>query len=180
MYLERRIEDGTLVAVIVRSHTKDRLARTCFRGRNVRRSGNFFRWESAEELFRERYVWIYFTKEVAKVYAQKDLGTHSFEFNMGENVGWDGTSRLERFTSSELEEFKPNRRSRAFRVKRSETKQKAPMTTFVTFVYELKDENGKAVAIVHSIYPGVDVGDLDGDVTVREGRVFFDFDHPGA
>ncbi len=179
MYLERELENGTTVAVVVRQRTKERLAKTCFRGRGVRKSGNFLRWQSVEELFSEWPVWKYFTKAVAKIYALRDFGIHSYEFNLGEKLGWESTSRLEAFAPSSLEDFKPNRRSCGLRVKLNATHIMAPMTTFLTFVYELKEENGQAVAIVHSIYPGVDIGDLDGDVTTREGRVFFDFDHPG-
>jgi len=33
--------------------------------------------------------------------------------------------------------------------------------------------------VIKSIYPGNDIGDLEGNITKREGVVFFDSNHPG-
>ena len=50
----------------------------------------------------------------------------------------------------------------------------------VTLVLEFKSEYDSPVAVIHSLYPGHDVGDLEGDMTVREDRVWFNWNHPGA
>jgi hypothetical protein len=46
-------------------------------------------------------------------------------------------------------------------------------------VYELKREDGDLVAIIHSIYPGKDIGPLSGDLTASQNIVMFDWKHPG-
>jgi hypothetical protein len=59
---------------------------------------------------------------------------------------------------------------------------KAPLTNKLTVVFEfqLATEDRPHLMIVHSLYPGEDIGELSGDITENEGRVFFDWDHPGA
>ena len=95
------------------------------------------------------------------------------------SVGWESTSALSDYKEDDLERFTINRRSKGLRVKMCRTDLLAPKTCELTIVYELKIEDDKLVAIIHSIYPGQDIGELRGNVTVREKRVFFDWNHPG-
>jgi hypothetical protein len=96
-------------------------------------------------------------------------------------VGWDSTAPRAHFRSTDLEPFSPNRWSAAMRVRPDRMRLLAPRTSLVTVAYELRCtmEDGFIVQI-WTVYPGVDIGALQGNVTIRENRVFFDWNHPGA
>lgn len=179
MYLEKN-HNSLNFKIIVRNETERRLAGTCFRGTPCRCAGNFFYWRSAFELFSDPDFLSTFLDEVGELYALREFGTSSFTVNMGNSVGWASTGDLSKFNTDDLEVFNPNRRSVALKLKTSCINIKAPMTSLVTCVFELRDELSAPVVIVHSIYPGQDIGELKGDVTAREGCVFFDWNHPGA
>ena len=57
----------------------------------------------------------------------------------------------------------------------------APRTRDVTVIYGISEgkRGDDVVVILRSMYPGPDVGELKGDVSVREGRVFFDWNVAG-
>ena len=95
-------------------------------------------------------------------------------------VGWPGTDELTKYKPEDLEEFSPNRHSKALRVKKDRLDLLVPLTNFVTLVYELRPERYQTAIIVHSMYPGKDIGELHGNITEREKVVFFDWDHPGV
>lgn len=180
MYIGKTLKSGVNAAVIVRRTTEKRLLTKCFRGTTLPLAGNFLRWGSAEELFRDREVMEHFLAELDELWSKRDFGTSSVSIVHSMPVGWESTSALQNYADGDLEEFDLNRRSCGLRVKPSRTDLLAPQTNELTIVFEFKSEDDKAVAIVHSIYLGSDVGELDGDVTDREKRVFFDWSHPGA
>lgn len=180
MYLSSTLKSGVHAAIIVRSIATERLATKCFRGTSLARAGNFSRWSSAEKLFSDPLVMRHFLADLDLVLAEKDFRTHSVTITHDELVGWESTDALERYASSDLEAVNLNHKSWGLRVKPTRTNVLAPQTSDLTIVYEFKREGSVMVAIVHSIYPGCDIGELDGDVTAREGRVFFDWNHPGA
>lgn len=181
MYISRnlKLECGAEASIIVRNHTEERLRTKCFRGTFKALAGNFSRWDSSEKLFRDQEVVGHFLAELDEVWSGRQFGTHSLNIAHKAFIGWESTDELERYRSEDLESFSPNRKSSGLRVKTSRTSLFAPRTKNLTLVYELKSESGVAVAVVHSIYPGVDIGELDGNVTAREKRVFFDWEHPG-
>lgn len=166
------------VKVIVRRKTTIRLMERCFRPRKFRCAGNFIVWESPRQLFDDALVHHEVEEQIAKLLSE-DNGTHRFTIDYGSAVGWESTDHLDKYADADLEEFDINDDCWAWRVKRNRTDLKAPLTSLITFVVELRTEDNEQVVIVHSIYPGVDIGDLDGDITDREQRVFFDWKHPG-
>lgn len=179
MYLEYSV-GGKPVALIMRQKTEERLGETCFRGPECRRAGNFFRYRFAEEFFSDSKMQNLFFPEIWKLSGRRDFDTHSFSLDLKMEIGWESTAPLQNYETHDLEEFTPNRRSSGLRVKSSKRHLLAPRTSKATIVYELKEEFGKPVVVVHSLYPGVDIGELEFNVTKREQRVFFDFNHPGA
>lgn len=179
MFLEKKLEDGTSLIIRVREHTQERLLTTCFRPTSKPLAGNFLRWCSVGELFGDAHVMEIFMADLEGLWSQEEFGTSSLTITHSMPVGWESTASLQNYELGDLEEFDLNRRSWGLRVKRSRTDLFAPKTNELTIVFEFKSEDGKAVAIVHSIYPGIDIGELHGDVTEREGRIFFDWNHPG-
>jgi hypothetical protein len=179
MHLVEKLRSGIEVLIIVRRPTEERLRTKCFRGKHVALAGNFCLWDSVESLFHDPIVIEQFLEELHEAWTQRDLGTHSQSITHEVVVGWDSTDPLENYAPDDLEPFNPNRRSQGLRVKLDRTDLFAPKTQLLTLVYEFKSEDGNPVAVVHSIYPGIDIGELDGDVTLREQRVFLDWTHQG-
>lgn len=174
------LSDATRIAIIVRKRTIDRLKTTCFRGPSFRMAGNFFLWNSVESLFIDMCVLQPFLFGLDEDWENKEFGTQGISIDYPENVGWESTSPIEKYSNDDLEQFNLNRKSWGLRVKASRGKELlAPLTNLLTLVYEFRSEGEMPVAIVHSVYPGRDIGELYGDVTSREGRIFFDWSHPG-
>jgi hypothetical protein len=184
------LSSGEQFAIVVRTRTKDRLRNTCFRGRSVTKAVNFSRWASVEELVDdcanalENHFRNVIENDLLARSSEGPFPTESFELDCGVSVGWASTDKRERYQSEGalLERFAPNRASTALRVRNDATLSGfhyAPRTTAVTFVCEVRHEDGAWVVVIHSIYPGSDIGELKGDVTEREGVVFFGWEHPG-
>ena len=180
MFIRKNLWNGVEVAIIVRGDAEDRLARKCFRGTSLKLAGNFSRWHSAQDLFQDPVVLEQFLDDIHGLWVKEDFATHSFTAVHPEMVGWESTAPLENYKAEDLEQFDLNRRSWGLRVKSSCTNLFAPQTNEITLVFEFKIEGSKPVAVVHSIYPGRDMGELYGDMTDREKRVFFDWNHPGV
>lgn len=179
MYIVRTLKSGIGAAIIIRRSTEERLSTKCFRGTSLAFAGNFLRWNSADELFRDREVMQLFLAELDEVWSKQEFGTHGVNIACTSPVGWEGTDDAKKYEESDLEDFNLTRRSWGKRVHLSRQDLLAPKTSELTIVYEFKSEDDQAVSIIHSIYPGIDVGELDGDMTGREQRIFFDFSHPG-
>ncbi len=171
--------DGYRVTVVVRYDVEERLKTTCFRGGVNRLAGNFFRWNDIKEFFRDKFIIQELADEVADAFENSAPGNLSAEIEYKDFVGWDSTNKMSNFSHEQLEWFRPNRRSRALRVRPELADVLAPKTKKITFVYELKREAGQPTAVIWSIYPGEDVGELNGDITEREKVVFYDWNHLG-
>jgi hypothetical protein len=170
---------GSPVVMIVRQITEERLVKTCFRGIDVKLAGNFLRWNSSFELLSDAHVKYMFIRDIDEAF-RNNSWNNSVCIEYGLPVGWSGTDDVSKYSQSDLEDFEPNRRSRASRVRLDRRDLLAPKTDLLTIVYELKrEETGYIVAVVHSIYPGKDIGELRGDITQSEQVVFFDWNHPG-
>jgi hypothetical protein len=155
------------------------LLTTCFRNTSSPLAGNFLSWKSLQDLFHDHEVMRHFLAEMEEMCLLRDFTTHSFSFMHPEIVGWESTAALSSYNEDSLERFTRSR-SNWLRIKPCRTDLLAPKTHEVTIVYELKPEADQMVAVVHSIYPGQDIGELRGNVTDREKRVFFDWNHPGV
>lgn len=180
MFITKKLENGSYVDIIVRHSTEKRLKEKCFRGVNHALAGNFFLWTSADEVFQDPEVLEHFLAEITEILISGDYETHSVCITCSSTIGWKSTDELCKYASSDLETLILSHKSQGLRVKTTHTHILAPQTYDLTIVFELKDEKGKATVIVYSIYPGKDVGELTGDVTAREKRIFFDWNHPGT
>lgn len=179
MFLSQKTKSGKTVAIVVRTITKERLSKTCFRGGNLPCAGNFMHFTCADDVFDDKFILSQLLAEVEVMLKEEDFGQHSLEIDYPEPVGWDSTDEKRKYRIKDLEEFAPNNKSTALRIKPSLVNLYAPQTKRLTIVYEFKLEDGKPAVVVHSIYPGKDIGQLRGNVTQRENRIFFHWDHPG-
>ena len=181
MILNHTRPDGSKMLIVCVTPTEKRLSKTCFRGKNKKLAGNFLQWESVEKVLNDSWVRAELAKEILSLVKAQDFATHSITIVHGMDVGWDSTDSVELFSDDELEVFEPNRASTAHKVSLpSRLNRKAPLTNEVTFIFELDLLQGKPRAEIKSLYPGTDIGELVGDITERENRVFYDWDHPGA
>lgn len=178
IFLERNI-GAARYRILARDVTIARLGNTCFRGPNKALAGNFFAWVNMRTFLNDLRV----NQQIMSALRVINLGetseTHSIEMNLDHPIGWSSTDELDKYPQEDLEEFRPNRHSTGLRVKTSCQKHRAPKTSTLTIVFEFKDEGDSFVAVIHSVYPGIDIGELDGDVSKRENVVFFDWNHPG-
>lgn len=97
-------------------------------------------------------------------------------------VGWVSTVPMVLAFEWQKERRKVNASPRrdAFALFAADKNQEAPQTHLVTIICELKKDGDRWTAVIHSVYPGKDVGQLIGDVSARESRVFLDFGNPGS
>jgi len=104
----------------------------------------------------------------------------SFEALMPYVVGWDSTAPLDDFDGDDLEQRALNAKATAFFVKR-EAKRMALQTDLVTMCLRRasRQNTGELALLIGTVYPGVDVGPLEGDMTLREQRVWFDWHERG-
>jgi len=179
MHFSDKLACGATVKVIVPQQTEARLAGTCFRGISLKKAGNFKLWESATELFQDQTVVRLLLEELDSQWVEGELGVFSATFIHPEQIGWESTSPISAEVADALEPFNLNRHSTGLRVRADRTDMLAPLTHGLTVIYELKDDCGGPISIIRSIYPGADVGELDGDVTNREQRYFYGWEHPG-
>lgn len=171
------VGDRTLI-IAVRGETESRLSRTSFRGVQKRLAGNFHRFSTARHLILDPEINVHLV-DAAKESYHLGYKVNSTTIQCGSLVGWASSDDVDLYTDDDVELFSPSRKSTALRVKLDRLTLTSPQTDLVTIVYELRMELRQVAVIVHSIYPGVDVGELVGDITKREGVVFFDWDHPG-
>ena len=180
MQIRKNTPAGRNAIIICLARTEERLAGTCFRGKEKKLAGNFHLWESAEDVFADESVSTALAEEIDDLVENQDFGTHSVTVTHSADVGWESTDNFPLFNSDELEEFYPNNRSHALRViNPSKLGRKAPRASEVTFVFNLAMQRGELKVTIVSLYPGIDVGELVDDITTREQRVFYDWEHPG-
>jgi len=181
MHENHTYPDLTTLLMICPIQTKQRLTGTCFRGKHQALAGNFRQWQTVEQVFGDVWLKAELTKEVLDLIKQEDFGVHSLTISHGMNVGWESTDLIDQFSADELEPFYPNGNSEALRVTLpSRLDRKAPLTNEVTFVFALGTLRNQPRFELKSLYPGTDIGELYGNVTEREKRVFYSWEHPGA
>lgn len=179
MYIGKTLRAGAPVGIIVGHATEERLQTKCFRGTSLACAGNFQNWNSASQMFRDDEVMNFFLAELDELWIKGEFGVQSVNILLSKTIGWESTAPLSNYADADLEHLDLSRRSWGLRVKLSRRDLLTPKTNELTIVFQLKSEDDRAVVIVRSMYPGFDVGELDGDVTDREKRVFFDWNHPG-
>lgn len=171
---------GHSITVIMRTSTAERLEDTCFRGYDNPLAGNFWNWESFREVLDNQAIRSSMLDELDQLYEDDNFNAkYSFSVRCPEMIGWSSTKLRTGEVDEELVERRLNKRATAMFIR--DLHLPAPLTDWLTFVCELKMEKGQfPTAIVHSLYPGEDLGELKGDMTERTGRIWFDWENPGT
>jgi len=165
--------------IVVPKETEERLQGTCFRGCGLRKSGNFAHWRSPGDLFNNAHILRKFLRDVAENFATgSSQGRVTIKYHS--NVGWSSTVPAPPRKPDGVEMFYLNHHSVSWRVKPDRVDLLAPQTDLVTIVYQVQDTPGRPLVLVHTLYPGRDVGPLLGNVSARERVVFFNLGHPGV
>lgn len=173
------VNEGMISRVIVGPETASRLTHTCFRGRWRVCAGNFFAWNTLADFLHEKSV----LSSLLASAKETLLGggrANAVCLEFDQLVGWTSTDDVVRYRPRDLENFNPNERCVAVRVKPSLRNLLAPVTSLATITYKVADYGPFWMVIVYSAYPGPDIGKLRGPVSSASGRVFFDWNHPGA
>jgi hypothetical protein len=167
---------------------RERLKKTCFRGEA--KAGCFLHWRTDDEvtgaLNRDLVEGI--TEFVRKLGRGDHREDYSLTIECDEDVGWSSTIPREVAEAAgvKLAYRDLNKRAKALFVE--DLDYPAPLTREVTLVVTVHvrdfpnapDAPFKAINVfVESMYPGPDVGPLDGDMTEREGVVFLDWEAVG-
>lgn len=179
MKIDTTLSDSTKCPIIVKAKTEERLRRTCFRDTFKPLAGKFIYWQTVHQVLTDAEVAELFTQELSEVWGERDFGIIGSTLQLSRNIGWESTDALDNYVKNELEIFKPNRRSTALRVKPSCRNRLAPFTCEITIIYRFALIKNKPKVFIYSTYPGCDIGELKDNVTAREGRAFFDWNHPG-
>lgn len=188
MYKLYPLANGNDVMLIVDRPTENRLRTTCFRQGSQPRSGKFSKWRFLTDLFDDLEVDDELRDRLPQLIDQLiDSGEDQIKVRMTiqleDKIGWSSTDDLSNYDSEELETFNPNKTSEALRIKTDRIDIKAPRTSELTLVFTLKrdaEDEADWVAIIHTIYPGSDIGPLEDNVSSRANVAFFAWDHPGA
>ncbi len=171
--------------IVVKAKDEARLVENHFRGKNLALAGNFSAWGRLRDLLTDYEVLRHVRNSLEDISDEKLWeSTHSYTFHMRGVIGWSSTAPRDDYQGEELQPFRLNKISRCLMVRPELTEVLAPQTSHLTMILEFREDrtalgNLYPVIMLHSLYPGVDVGELRGDVTQREARVFFSWGHPG-
>lgn len=178
VFKTRKFFQDKQIVVVIRYANVNRLKGICFRGKEKNLAGNFSAWSDQHELVMDTD---FLEQFVADVSAAAEVGDTNCRVSIqcSSLIGWSSTDDIEKYADEDLEEFSPSIRSTGLRVKKELTKFTAPNTNMVTVVYEIRYEPDQITVVIHSVYPGRDIGELKGNVSLRSSCVFFDWDHPG-
>lgn len=166
------------VEFIIVPETRNRLMKRHFRKDRRNVAGNFMYWPNPNTVIRDPRVRKHFTDDVLEAVRLRSK-RNSVCIDLERPLGWESTDDLANYDEKDLELFEPNNKSIAFRVRTDRVDLLAPQTYCLTIVYEIRVDQSRIAVIVHSMYPGEDVGELRDNISEREKCVFFDWDHPG-
>ncbi len=185
MYSCSFIRQGQTLRIVLPVQQRNRLRSTCFRQNGQPLAGNFYRWRNDAQLLSDPFILSELEKEALEVLHSKEdpYGTWSVEIDYPSYVGWASVVHFDSI-SFEIEEFQPNRWTRAWRVK--DSTMPAPLTKTLTVIYFLDQPQGDGdtpAMIIQSVYPGPDTP-LGSRQELRDimwdEAVFFPWENPGS
>ncbi len=167
------------VCVLISNPVWTRLAGTCFRGKSKVLAGNFCRWINHNEMFdpNDTYIQDQLLGDVEEATGKSRKNSFSIQFD--EFIGWSSTDDRILHADISLEPFAINGRATGYKIRADRQDILAPKTKLLTIIYNLAFEANQLLVHIVSMYPGPDIGELVGDVSEREGIVFFGWKHPG-
>ncbi len=158
------------------------LRNTCFRPGGEPLAGNFLLWRNFNEVFADGDFVQRFCAELPSI-TNAIIGSRErqryFSVTHSRQVGWSSTAPLTLFEVDDLEPFGLNRSCTGLRVKQG-THHLAMLTYAVTFSCDFMRIGGGWSLEIFTVYPGISVGPLRGEISQRTGQAFFSFTHPGV
>jgi hypothetical protein len=165
--------------VIVKGNALEGITRRRFRP-NRKCAGNFFHWASIEDLLSDSYIQQRIEVTMVTCWRNLPSGHSDLLITCPLHIGWESTCTILNRPAEDFEPYAPSRSASMLRVRPESSIGPAPKTDLLTIVYEFHAYNQTPRLLIHSLYPGVRMGSLRGDISRREGRAFFHPDHPGA
>lgn len=178
------------LCIVMDTYHVNRLARTCFRGKDLKKAGNFCRWNSIREFICDDEVQDQLFPELLESIQEMstrplERRTYTLSIELENPVGWSATLPSSMLPADALfVPFHPNEYTDAFLLE--DHAFKAPLTHEITIVCEIDyfaNRNFWVVAI-KTIYPGesVQLGFAKNKKTKfipASEAVFLDFDRDG-
>ena len=164
-------------SVCVPHHQRSRLDTQHFRGVDQKYAGNFAAWNTFLEFLNDPETQKLLGEEVS-IICEDEGGSGDYRINLkySRNVGWESTLEVGDLKAGDDAHAHQRMIGKNACAKFFEQGYiDAPATKWVTLSVTLN--NGKI--FVQTIYPGVDIGRLNGDLTTKKGLYFFDFNNPG-
>lgn len=177
MRIQRDIS-GRNTILVMRHNTVTRLASTCFHGVRKALAGNLAWWMTPATFFSDIRIAEKVWARIERHISAGSIRTQREEIEFDFHIGWSSTDDIQYYDTDSIEPFAPTQKWCGMRVL-NDCGCTAPLTTFLTLVFEIKYEHDGVIVIVHTMYPGRDVGELRGDMSESKQIVFFDFDHEG-
>jgi hypothetical protein len=172
---------GWLIKVVMPAKTVKRLSTTCFRGKDKSLAGNFKLWNSFDEMLRDCSFCLKLLEHLDALCDNREFeGTYSFGIDYPQRVGWSSTALAAGQVPSDALVKKRLGNNGASALFYKDPNALAPATSEITVICELRMEGAVETALVHSLYPGPDVGELEGNMTKTTGRVWYAWDNPGT
>ncbi len=179
------VQQLPLIRIVLPNKQRERLTTTCFRNGGQPLAGNFFRWHTDAQLLGDKFILDELVSDAQEALASRHpYTTWSCEIDYPSYVGWASTIRLEDPSDDEMEPFRPNRWTQAWKMK--DRQFPAPPTKTLTIVYSLeppRSDGDTPAIVIHSMYPGNDIplGTRNNprDIEWYEA-IFFDWENPGS
>lgn len=172
------------VGVFMDEHHASRVSENCFRDGNC--AGEITAWNSLQEMFSdERFQQALLASLRFRANGSIYKGSTQFMLQVPgyDRLGWSSTAPRKYFADLPLD-MRPigtGYRARALFVPKEYAYEKdvyAPGTDTITMSVSTANRGGQPEVEVFTMYPGQDVGPLQGNMTERTGLVWFEWTHP--
>jgi len=176
------LSNGEKVQIFLSRIQAERLTGTCFRGKERQLAGNFFRWPHFAAFLKDPEVQERLDEKLIALLNEPIEGReHRIELEFDDVVGWDSVLERSELSKEVLDRCRPrsfNQDACALFV--PDGWIPAPKTSVVTVVMRsYLHSDGHWKFVIYTIYPGEDVGRLQGDMTERHGLVWLSWRNPG-
>ncbi len=176
------------INVVVPALVEERMLGKAFRSSIEECAGEFFLAGNPESLLQHRSIASKFVMAIhTATNPDRELQDVAISLNADRNIGWESTDEKERYADEMLELWPIGRNATALRVQPTFRYLKSPRTNVLTVaatVYAPRTLHNThrwlRRVVIRTMYPGIPVGRLKGDMTEKTGRVWFDWSHPGA
>lgn len=174
-------DDNPKIVLEIPDTIAPRITARSFRGSSIACAGNITRWPTLRAMLRDPVV----RRKLLSVFAsmpsdvrRSESTIHSVSVRFRRPIGWTLTSSIRNFAPWGLEPFAIPGFVRGLCVSRSVSRP-APLTSTLSFGFQLARNKDGWKIIVRSVYPGSALATHDGNIS-EYGQVLYHPDHRGA